>query len=201
MGVLAGSDTCRIVGPSGAWHREGVIPADVPPPEILVVCTGNVCRSPMAEALLRHHLDAAGTPDLPVSSAGTLGWNSAGATEHTITALAERGVWLDGHISRRMNKDLISAASLVLAMTNDHADAVRNHHAGAAPRTFVLGQLVRLGQKHGPRRDQGPPPVAGGGRSACVILLAGVHYPAMKSVIRWASPSTPTRPWRCSSMT
>lgn len=128
-----------------------MIPSDVPP-GILVVCTGNVCRSPMAEALLRHHLNAVDL-QIPVSSAGTLGWNSAGATDHTITALEERGVSLDGHISRRMNKDLISAASLVLAMTNDHADAVRNHYAGAVPRTFVLGQLVRLGEKVGPRVD------------------------------------------------
>jgi protein-tyrosine phosphatase len=129
-----------------------VIPSDLLP-GILVVCTGNVCRSPMAEALLRHHLSATELP-LPVSSAGTLGWNSAGATDHTITALEERGVSLSGHISRRMNAALISESSLVLAMTNDHADAVRNHYSEAPPRTFVLGQLVRLGERHGPRGDQ-----------------------------------------------
>lgn len=120
---------------------------------ILVVCTGNVCRSPMAEALLRHHLEAADF-QIPVSSAGTIGWNSSGPTDHTLTALAERGVVLEGHISRRMNASLIAPASLVLAMTNDHADAVRNHHPEAAPRTFVLGQLVRLGERVGPRGER-----------------------------------------------
>jgi protein-tyrosine phosphatase len=106
----------------------------------------------MAEALLRHHLNATEL-SLPVSSAGTLGWNSAGATDHTVTALQERGISLQSHVSRRMNAGLISAASLVVTMTNDHADAVRNHYADAAPRTFVLGQLVRLGERRGPRGE------------------------------------------------
>src|ERR1700712_5634788 len=104
----------------------------------------------MAEALLRHHLAAVGLPAV-VASAGTLGWNSAGPTDHTLTALSERGVELEGHISRRMNAGLLAPASLVIAMTNDHMDAVRNHHAESGPRTFVLGQLVRLGEKQGPR--------------------------------------------------
>jgi protein-tyrosine-phosphatase len=120
---------------------------------ILVVCTGNVCRSPMAEALLRHHLQAAGLP-VPVSSAGTIGWNSSGPTDHTLTALAERGIVLEGHVSRRMNAAIIEPAWLVLTMTNDHADAVRNHHADAAERTFVIGQLVRLAERLGPRGDR-----------------------------------------------
>jgi protein-tyrosine phosphatase len=104
----------------------------------------------MAEALLRHHFEAVGF-EAVVASAGTLGWNSAGPTDHTLTALSERGVELEGHISRRMNAALLAPASLVIAMTNDHMDGVRNHHADSAPRTFVLGQLVRLGEKRGPR--------------------------------------------------
>jgi protein-tyrosine phosphatase len=104
----------------------------------------------MAEALLRHHLALFELPAV-VASAGTLGWNSAGPTDHTLTALSERGVELEGHISRRMNAELLSPATLVIAMTNDHMDAVRNHHAESAHRTFVLGQLVRLGEKYGPR--------------------------------------------------
>ncbi len=104
----------------------------------------------MAEALLRHHLAAVGLPAV-VASAGTLGWNSSGPTDHTLAALSERGVELEGHISRRMNAGILAPAVLVIAMTNDHMDAVRNHHDESAGRTFVLGQLVRLGEKHGPR--------------------------------------------------
>jgi protein-tyrosine phosphatase len=107
----------------------------------------------MAEALLRHHFHRQGH-DVTVHSAGVLGWNSAGATDHTLTALTERGVDLDGHVSRKMNAALIAPAVVVITMTNDHMDAVRNHHHAAAGRTFVLGQIVRLGEKHGPRTTE-----------------------------------------------
>ena len=114
---------------------------------MVFVCTGNVCRSPMGEALLRHHLRAYDI-ELPVSSAGILGWNSAGATDHTLTALAERGVLLDGHVSRKIDPGMIVAAGLVITMTNDHADAVRLRRPDAAGRTFVFGQLLRLAERH-----------------------------------------------------
>jgi protein-tyrosine phosphatase len=126
-------------------------PIDVP--LLLTVCTGNVCRSPMAEALLRHHLALVGL-SARVASMGTLGWNSSGPTDHTLTALSERGVLLEGHISRRMNSGLLAPASLIIAMTNDHMDGVRNHHPESVHRTFVLGQLVKLGEKHGPRGSE-----------------------------------------------
>ena len=108
----------------------------------------------MGEALLRHHLQAHDAP-LPVSSAGILGWNSAGATEHTLTALVERGVPLDGHVSRKIDAAIIDEAGLLVTMTNDHVDAIRLRRPEAAARTFVLGQIVRLGERHenevGPR--------------------------------------------------
>lgn len=85
---------------------------------------------------------------------GTLGWNSSGPTDHTLTALSERGVLLEGHISRRMNSGLLAPASLIIAMTNDHMDGVSNHHPESVHRTFVLGQLVRLGEKHGQRGSE-----------------------------------------------
>src|SRR5690606_11342367 len=95
---------------------------------ILVICTGNTCRSPMAEALLRHHLRAAGH-DITVASAGTLGWNGRPATPHAVEVLAERGVSLAGHISRKLTRDLLDASDLVVAMTRTHAWAVAAHDA------------------------------------------------------------------------
>ena len=60
----------------------------------------------MAQALLSRHLRERGL-DIPVESAGTLGWNSGGPVEEAVTALAERGVPLDGHVSRRVDAAMV----------------------------------------------------------------------------------------------
>ena len=131
----------------------------------------------MAEALLRHHLTAVGLPP-PVARAGTLGWNSSGPTDHTLTALAERGVDPRRPHQPPYERGPLAPASLVIAMTNDHMDAVRNHHAEAASRTFVLGQLVRLGEKHGARG----PRRSAVRRSGSTEVDAAAHHPRRRAL-------------------
>jgi protein-tyrosine-phosphatase len=104
----------------------------------------------MAEALLRHHLRAAGH-DIEVGSAGTLGWSGRGATAHAVAVLAERGVELGGHASRKLTRAMVDDADLVLAMTRTHAWAVAAHDEDAAARTFLLDELVRAAEKAGAR--------------------------------------------------
>jgi len=119
---------------------------------ILVVCTGNICRSPMAQALLEHHLRERGL-GIAVSSAGILGWNEGPAVDEAVSALAERGITLNGHTSRRIDGDLIRDAELVLTMTSDHADAVRLRAPDVPERVFVLGEFVRLAEHVGSRGE------------------------------------------------
>ncbi len=119
---------------------------------ILVVCTGNICRSPMAQALLEHHLRERGL-GISVSSAGILGWNEGPAVDEAVAALADRGIQLDGHVSRRIDAEQIRAADLVLTMTSDHAEAVRLRAPDVPERVFVLGEFLRLAERVGPRDD------------------------------------------------
>ena len=64
---------------------------------ILVVCTGNVCRSPLAEGFLRHVLDARSAPSsIDVTSAGTMGWEGSAADRFSVEAGAERGIDISG---------------------------------------------------------------------------------------------------------
>jgi len=112
---------------------------------ILVVCTGNVCRSPLAEGFLRDALERRFGSDAPlVASAGTWGWEGSPAVDETVIVAAERGVDISGHIARRLLPEHVDAADLVLAMAGEHRAAVASAVPGAGGRTFTLKELVRL---------------------------------------------------------
>jgi protein-tyrosine phosphatase len=99
----------------------------------------------MAEALLRHHLGDDST--LPVASVGTIGWNGYPATPHAVEVLAERGIDLGSHISRKINRDDVERADLIIAMTRKHGWAVAAHDPEASTRTFLLGEITRLARE------------------------------------------------------
>jgi protein-tyrosine phosphatase len=112
---------------------------------VLVVCTGNVCRSPIAEGLLRAaFLERLGGGAPEVGSAGTMGWEGSGADPNSVAAAAERGVDISGHVARALSTAALASADLVLAMSSEHALAVVREAPEAASRTFTLKELVRL---------------------------------------------------------
>jgi protein-tyrosine phosphatase len=112
---------------------------------ILVVCTGNVCRSPMAEGFLRGALASRlGEDAPPVSSAGTHGWEGSSATAEAVEAARERGATIEGHRARALTEEMVDAVDLVVCMAREHRDVVRAIRPDAADRTFTLKELVRL---------------------------------------------------------
>src|SRR2546422_7739588 len=111
---------------------------------ILLVCTGNICRSPMAEGFLRQLLDERGAGEVEVSSAGVQSWDDSPATPEAVRALQERGIDISDHLAQRLNRSLIEEADLVLGMAGDHRDAVVRIVPGAADRTFTLKEFVQL---------------------------------------------------------
>ena len=92
------------------------------PLRITAVCLGNICRSPIAEAVIRDRATTAGLGSLvTVDSAGTGDWHLGhGADPRSLSTLASHGYQLEGHISRRIDADWFDGLDLVLAMDSSN---------------------------------------------------------------------------------
>lgn len=111
-----------------------------PPRRVVIVCTGNTCRSPLAEALLRQALDARGVTDIEVLSAGTGAWEGAPASEGAYLVGLENGLDLSGHRARLITSEMVSASDLVLTMARHHRARVLE--LGAEGRVHLLGEFA-----------------------------------------------------------
>jgi protein-tyrosine phosphatase len=112
---------------------------------ILVVCSGNICRSPVAEGLLRRAMErrlGAGTPS--VSSAGTIAMEGNPATPEAVEAAGERGVDIAAHRARRLTDRMIATADLLICMAAEHREEIEERVPKARGRTFTLKELTRL---------------------------------------------------------
>jgi protein-tyrosine-phosphatase len=112
--------------------------------EILMVCYGNICRSPMAEVLLQAALDRVLGPGhrFVVTSAGTHAFDGGPASSPGVAAMAARGLDLSRHRSRPVTKALIRRADRVVCMTAGHRASVLDLVPEAADKTQTLGDDV-----------------------------------------------------------
>lgn len=112
--------------------------------EILVVCTANICRSPLAERLLQAGFDDVAPGQFAVSSAGMYGRDGWDADPRIQELAAEHGVHLDDFTSRQVEPRLIQDADLVLAMTREHRRRIVEIVPAAVRRTFTVREFARL---------------------------------------------------------
>lgn len=89
---------------------------------ILAVCTGNTCRSPLAEYLLRHYLRT--QPGWTVASAGVMAGSGQSISEGSLAVLAERDIDASTHRSRPLTREMVDEADYVLVMTDGHRDRI-----------------------------------------------------------------------------
>jgi protein-tyrosine phosphatase len=111
------------------------VTAGLPPYRICLVCAGNICRSPMAEVVLRERLDAAGLTDrVTVDSAGTGDWHvGAGADRRALAALRARGYDGTAHRARQWDPGWATGRDLVLALDETNLAALRRSTGGQVP--------------------------------------------------------------------
>jgi len=107
---------------------------------ILLVCTGNICRSPLAAALLSKALDDRELGGVQVSSAGTGAWDGAPASEGAYLVALERGLDLSSHRARLLTRELVEDSDLILTMARHHR--ARVDELGGDGRVFVLGEFA-----------------------------------------------------------
>jgi protein-tyrosine-phosphatase len=87
---------------------------------ILFLCTGNLCRSPLAEGILKHKLEERGIGSITVSSAGTFGLDGRPAAELAVEVAAERGIDISAHRARQITREMLAGADIVLCAETDH---------------------------------------------------------------------------------
>ncbi|UTM56565.1 low molecular weight phosphotyrosine protein phosphatase [Photobacterium sp. CCB-ST2H9] len=108
---------------------------------ILVVCVGNICRSPSGEALLKQLF-----PNKNICSAGLSteksGLNGKPADRMAIEIAAENGVSLDGHQAKQLTADLCREFDLILVMEKGHVDALVSIAPEARGKTMLFGQWI-----------------------------------------------------------
>lgn len=109
---------------------------------ILFVCAGNTCRSPMAEAMMKKKVAERGLDYVSCTSAGTHVWPGDKASADTVSEMASRGIDLEGRPAQQLNADLVSQADVILTMTEGVSQAVWNLFPDATGKVSTLGDYV-----------------------------------------------------------
>lgn len=105
--------------------------------ELIFVCTGNTCRSPMAEGLFRA-LDGENRTGLHASSAGLFVHEGLPASEYAVQAAGELGADLSGHRTRQLTPELVRQAQYLVCMTAAHYDRLVQAMPWAQDKVFTL---------------------------------------------------------------
>jgi protein-tyrosine phosphatase len=137
------STVVRVMGNRCEVLREGLVTSEHLSSStsftILIVCTGNTCRSPMAESLLKEKLKPqVESMTFRVVSAGVAAQPGSPASEGALLAMKERGLSLDDHQSRSISQALLDRSDLILTMTSNHRQAILSRWPQVSSKIFCL---------------------------------------------------------------
>jgi protein-tyrosine phosphatase len=106
---------------------------------ILVLCIGNICRSPMAEGLLKQAL-----PGMTVRSAGLGALIGKPADPYAVQIMAERGIDISAHRAQHISPRMVSEADLILVMDMEQKKYVETNYVGSKGKVFRLGEFAKM---------------------------------------------------------
>ncbi|MBK1835175.1 low molecular weight protein arginine phosphatase [Roseibacillus ishigakijimensis] len=109
--------------------------------DILFVCTGNTCRSPMAEGLFRQAAEGKG---YRVSSAGVSAYPGSPASRETVEILAQKGISLEGFGSRPVSEEILARASHVFCLTRSHLQILRQMFPEHEEKYYLVAEFAEI---------------------------------------------------------
>ena len=110
--------------------------------EILIVCTANICRSPVGEALLRDRLQKRGLSDWTIKSAGTWAQSKRSASTYSVEIMTEQGLDITDHQAQMIKLSHMKKADLILCMETGHKEALQAEFPPYAKKVYMLSEMV-----------------------------------------------------------